>query len=65
MEYIYNASLTLKWPYQAADAVEKVGEEWRATQVFLSFVRQESSWALGEPFQRRYPELRHVCQFLK
>ncbi|KAF8853094.1 hypothetical protein BDZ45DRAFT_599040 [Acephala macrosclerotiorum] len=60
---VYTDSLNVNWPYLDQDILIFEGDEVRLTDAFVRHVNVQSNWSLDEPFQRRYPELRHACKF--
>lgn len=62
-QYLYTSSLNINWQYGDENILLFEGDEVRMTDVFTRHVNIQANWSLDEPFQRRYPELRHACKF--
>ena len=62
-QLLYTCSLNINWPYRDQDILVFKGDEVRMTDIFMRHVNNQANWSLDEPFQRRYPELRHACRF--
>lgn len=60
---LYTCSLNVNWPYRDQDILVFDGAEVKTSDVFTRHINNLANWSLDEPFQRRYPELRHACRF--
>ncbi|CZT44137.1 uncharacterized protein RSE6_04266 [Rhynchosporium secalis] len=55
---LYQNCITINWPFRDEDIVVYVGDEVRVNDAFKRHIETQANWSLGEPFHRRYPELR-------
>lgn len=61
---LYQDCITVNWPFGKDNILVFGGEDVRMTDEFIRHVETQANWSLNLPFQRRYPELRNVCEFV-
>jgi len=61
---LYQDCITVNWPFGNDNILVFGGEAMRMTDAFIHHIETQANWSLTLPFQRRYPELRNVCEFV-